>query len=224
MVRARFRDKAFPSAVWIAVAASGTKHVLCRDKVGSAKGSKPMAWQSRLRGSGAGLLACLALGLALAGAGRLASAQDQSADTPKDTIFARKILMDTIDHNMDALEEMVRSGAAIDFADAHEHADTISVMLMAFPHLFPPSTNQWRPNVDRDPGRDTYASPELWTNFADFYRQAAAASRLAYTASRTEAEADFKKTMAELRTACDFCHARFLKVDKEWVDPFQSQH
>ena len=166
------------------------------------------------------IFACFALGLALAGTGTVARAQDQSADTPKDTIFARKILMDTIDRNMDALEEMVRSGAAIDFDDAHEHADTISVMLMAFPHLFPPSTNQWRSNVDRDPGRDTYASPELWTNFADFYRQAAAASRLAYTASRASSEPDFKKTMADLRTACDFCHARFLKVDKAWVDPF----
>lgn len=174
--------------------------------------------------SAAGVFACLALGVALAGAGTVARAQDQSADIPKDTIFARKILMDTIDRNMDALEEMVRSGAAIDFADAHEHADTISVMLMAFPHMFPPSTNQWRPNVDRDPGRDTFAAPELWTNFADFYQQAAAASRLAYAASRASAEADFKKTMAELRTACDFCHARFLKVDKEWVDPFQSAH
>jgi len=159
------------------------------------------------------IFACFALGLALAGTGGMARGQDQSADTPKDTIFARKILMVTIDRNMDALEGMVRSGKPIDFDDASEHADTISVMLMAFPHLFPPSTNQWRPNVDRDPGRDTYASPELWNEFADFYRRAAAASQLADVASHASAEPDFKKTMADLRTACDFCHARFLKVD-----------
>jgi hypothetical protein len=47
---------------------------------------------------------------------------------------------------------------------------------------------------------------------------------LAYTASRISAEPDFKKTMAELRNACDFCHARFLKVDKAWVDPFAPTH
>lgn len=157
-------------------------------------------------------------------AGAVARAQDQSVDTPKDTIFARKILMDTIDRNMDALEEMVRSGQAIDFADAHEHADTISVMLMAFPHLFPPSTNQWRPNVERDPGRDTYASPDLWTHFANFYQQAAAASKLAYAASRANDDADFKRMMASLRTACDSCHALYLKVDQQWVDPFQPAH
>lgn len=170
------------------------------------------------------IFACFALGLALAGTGSAARAQDQSAATPKDTIFARKILMVTIDRNMDALEQMVRSGKPIDFDDASEHADTISVMLMAFPHLFPPSTDQWRPNVDRDPGRDTYASPELWTEFADFYRQAAGASQLAQAASHTSAEPDFKTTMADLRTACDSCHARFLKLDQAWVDPFPPAH
>jgi hypothetical protein len=36
------------------------------------------------------------LGLALAGTGRAARAQDQSTDTSKDTIFARNILMVTI--------------------------------------------------------------------------------------------------------------------------------
>ena len=32
-------------------------------------------------------------------------------------------------------------------------SDTISVMLMAFPHLFPPASNQWKPDVARDPGQ-----------------------------------------------------------------------
>jgi len=92
----------------------------------------------------------LCYGLVAAGA-TVALAQDQSAAAPKDTIFARKILMDTIGHNMDELEEMARTGQPIDLADSREHADTISVMLMAFPHLFPQSTNQWRPSVERDP-------------------------------------------------------------------------
>jgi hypothetical protein len=82
--------------------------------------------------------------------------------------LARKILMDAIGRNMDELEGMTSSGTAINLTEGREHADASSVMLMAFPHLFPPSTNQWRPNVDRDPGRDTYASPHVWTRFADF--------------------------------------------------------
>ena len=74
------------------------------------------------------------------------------------------------------------------FDPTFQHADTISVMLLAFPHLFPPSTNQWQPNAKRDPARDTFASPDIWTNFADFYQQAAAASRLAFNASQAKRE------------------------------------
>jgi len=155
----------------------------------------------------------LCYGLVAAGA-TVALAQDQSAAAPKDTIFARKILMDTIGHNMDELEEMARTGQPIDLADSREHADTISVMLMAFPHLFPQSTNQWRPSVERDPARDTFASPNVWTNYADFYRQAAATAKLAYRTSRAQQESDFKSSMASLRTACDSCHAAYLKTDQ----------
>ena len=41
--------------------------------------------------------------------------------------------------------------------------------------------------MDRDPALDTFASPELWTNFAEFYRRASDASKLAFEASRTGA-------------------------------------
>jgi cytochrome c556 len=150
----------------------------------------------------------------LCAAGSAALAQDQSAAVPKDAIFARKILMDAISRNMDELEGMTSSGKAINLAEGHEHADAISVMLMAFPHLFPPSTNQWQPNVDRDPGRDTYASPDVWTRFADFYAQAGNASKVAHSASRTQQEAAFKGFVASLRTACDSCHAVYLKSER----------
>ena len=104
-------------------------------------------------------------------AGTVAYGQDQGATPPKDAIFARKTLMGGIDMNMDELETMLAPGGKVDAAEAREHADTISIMLMAFPHLFPASTNQWKPNVDRDPATDTFASPEVWTNFADFYQR-----------------------------------------------------
>ncbi len=163
------------------------------------------------RTSGATCRALLAVFLCAADGATLA--QDQSAATPKDAIFARKILMDAISRNMDELETMTTSGKAINLADGREHADAISVMLMAFPHLFPPSTNQWKPNVDRDPGRDTYASPDVWTKFADFYVKAANASKVAYNASRAENEDAFKTFVANLRAACDSCHAFYLKSE-----------
>jgi cytochrome c556 len=142
-----------------------------------------------------------------------ASGEDQSVAIAKDAIFARKILMDTIGTNMDELETMTTSDKGVNLTEGHEHADNISIMLMAFPHLFPPNTNQWKPNVERDPGRDTYAAPGLWESYSDFYAQAARASKIAYNASRSQQESDFKKFVAELRVACDSCHAVYLKAD-----------
>src|SRR4030095_5106010 len=109
--------------------------------------------------------------------GTVALSQDRGAAPPKETIFARKILMDSIGRNMDDIEANAGS-AKVDLAEGRDHADIISVMLMAFPHLFPPSTNEWKANVARDPGRDTYAAPDVWTAFADFYARASAASQV----------------------------------------------
>jgi len=146
-------------------------------------------------------------------AGSLAQGQEQGAAPPKDTIFARKILMGAIDMNMDEIETMITGGGKLDLAEGREHADTISIMLMTFPHLFPPVTNQWTANADRDPATDTYASPDLWTNFADFYRRATEASKIAFEASRAKSADDFKARVAELRTACNSCHAAYQKTD-----------
>jgi cytochrome c556 len=150
------------------------------------------------------------LAAAVLGTSFVATAQDQSVATAKDVIFARKTLMSTLSDNMDQIEGMISTNK-IDLDDAHEHADTVSVMLLAFPHLFPPSSNQWKPNADIDPATDTYASPDVWTKFSDFYQRANAASKTAYNMSRAEKADDLKARTAELRTACNACHAQYLK-------------
>jgi cytochrome c556 len=152
--------------------------------------------------------ACLAA--AMLATSFTASAQDQSAATAKDVIFARKTLMSSISDNMDQIETMIATGK-IDLDDAHEHADTISVMLMAFPHLFPASSNQWKPNADLDPGTDTFASPDVWSKFSDFYQRAAAASKTAYDMSRADKVDEFKNHAKALRAACNACHELNLK-------------
>ena len=131
----------------------------------------------------------------------------------KDTIFARKILMGAIDMNMDEIETMLAPEGKLELADGQEHAETISTMLMAFPHMFPPRTNQWKLGADRDPATDTFASPAVWTNFADFYQRATTASKLAFDASRAKRAADFKPLIAQLRAACNACHAVYMKID-----------
>jgi cytochrome c556 len=140
-----------------------------------------------------------------------ACAEDQPA--PKDTIFARKVVMGEIDMNMDEIETMLAPEGKLDLAEGQEHAETISTMLMAFPHLFPPATNQWKAGAERDPATDTSASPELWTNFADFYKRADEASKIAWSASRAKRAAEFRGFIGQLRERCNACHALNLKTD-----------
>jgi len=149
-------------------------------------------------------------GLLASGPGSVAVSQDQPP--PKETIFARKILMDSIGRNMDELEALAAS-AKVDLTEGKDHADIVSVMLLAFPHLFPPATNQWKANVQRDPGTDTFAAPEVWTNYADFYKRAADAAELAFKASRVDDGAAFKDFIGQLRVACDSCHGVYMKKD-----------
>jgi cytochrome c556 len=152
---------------------------------------------------------CLAA--ALVGLVAVASAQDQSGATPGDVIVARKTMMDTLSDHMDQIEAMISTNK-INLKEANEHADTISVMLMAFPHLFPPSTNQWKAGIEPDAVTGTFASPDVWTKFSDFYRRASAASKTAYDMSRAEKTDELKAKTAELRTACNGCHAQYLKM------------
>ena len=165
-----------------------------------------MSWRLGFRPA-----AALAIGVFIGAP--FALGQDSSGPPPKDTIFARKILMGAIGTNMDEIETMLAPNGKYDAAEAQEHADTISIMLMSFPHMFPAATNQWKAGADRDPATDTYASPDLWANFADFYRRAATASKLAQDASTAKRLDEFKRLIGELRTACNGCHEKYMKTN-----------
>jgi cytochrome c556 len=176
------------------------------------------ARQQMLQGRVRKLVVCGALAVAMVAASFAAVGQEQASQAqmppPKDTIFARKILMGAIGMNMDEIETMLAPGGKFETAEAVEHTDTISIMLQSFPHLFPPSTNQWKPNdPDRDPATDTSASPELWRNFGDFYQRAQAASKFALDATRAKHGNEFKALIGQLRAACNGCHAAYLKTE-----------
>jgi cytochrome c556 len=157
-----------------------------------------------------GILAgVLAAALGLAAAPGLADDQPP----PKDTIFARKIVMGEIDMNMDEIETMLAPEGKLELADAQEHAEVISTLLMAFPHLFPPSTNQWKDGATRDPATDTFANPAIWSNFSDFYKRASEASKIAWNASRAKRPEEFRAQIKELRLRCNGCHALNLKTE-----------
>jgi cytochrome c556 len=111
---------------------------------------------------------------------------------------------------MDKIGSMI-SQRKIDVEAARDDADDVSVMLMAFPHLFPPNSNQWREDAELDPATATTASPDIWSDFADFYRRSAAAANTAYELSRTNNEDEIKRLYRALGIACDTCHSLYLK-------------
>ena len=145
----------------------------------------------------------------------LVSAPVSADDQPpaKDTIFTRKIVMGEIDMNMDEIETMLAPEGKLELSDAQEHAEVISTLLMAFPHLFPPQTNQWKQGATRDPATDTFANPAIWSNFSDFYKRATEASKIAWNASRTKKPDDFRAQIKELRLRCNACHALNMKPE-----------
>jgi cytochrome c556 len=163
---------------------------------------------SRLRCRLAVAVVCAGLAAALPATGSVAIAQDQRAATVKDVIFARKTLMNFMCDKMADIERMIAMGH-IDLEGARGNADAISVMFMAFPHLFPPGSNQWNPAAVPDPETDTYASPEVWTGFSNFYRLAAESARTAHDMSRAANLDEFKSRARELRIICDSCHALY---------------
>jgi cytochrome c556 len=142
-----------------------------------------------------------------------AVSQAQSIPPPKDAIFARKILMGAIDMNMDEIETMLAPEGKLDLAEGREHANTISIMLMAFPHMFAAATNQWTAGANRDPATDTLASPDVWADLPDFYQRATDASKFALDAVRAKRSDDFRPAIAQLRAACNACHAVYMKSD-----------
>ena len=155
----------------------------------------------------------LAAGILAAIAIVAAPARAEDEPPPKDTIFARKIVMGAIDMNMDEIETMLAPEGKLVLSDAQEHAEVISTLLMAFPHLFPPSTNQWKEGAVRDPATDTFANPALWSNFSDFYRRASEASKIAWDASRAKRADEFRAQIRELRLRCNACHAQNLQPE-----------
>lgn len=153
------------------------------------------------------IVSCFVISLLMSLALPLAS---NAQDTTSDVIAARKLLMDSIMNNMDRIQEMI-SERRIDLGVSRACADNIASMLAAFPHLFPPGSNQWKEDVDLDPVKDTFASPDIWTEFSDFSRRAAAAANTALELRRADNEDDVKRLYRALGIACDTCHALYMK-------------
>jgi cytochrome c556 len=160
------------------------------------------------------LIAGCALAVLVAAAAELpAAGQGQNAgltgvDKPGDVVQARQLLMDGIDEDMHDID-LVGTGQSFRLDDLKAHADRISTLMSAFPHLFPPQT---RPSPDAPV--PTTASPAVWKEFPDFYDRAAAAAKTALDASQATTLDQFKPLGTQLRAACDSCHAKYMVVEQ----------
>jgi cytochrome c556 len=156
--------------------------------------------------AGGGLAALIVAVLPAAGQGQNAGLT--GLDKPGDVVQARQLLMDGIDEDMHDID-LAGTGQSFPLDALKAHADRISTLMSAFPHLFPPQT---QPSPDAPV--PTTASPAVWKEFADFYDRAAAAAKTALDASQAGTLDQFKPLGVQLRAACDSCHAKYMVVEQ----------
>ncbi len=126
---------------------------------------------------------------------------------PKEVITARQELMEHIELLMEPIDT-IQVEDVKNPDNLRATAETISSMLLAVPHLFPPTTNLYDPKVE-EPA--TLALPTIWKDFGTFYKLAAAASTAAESMAETQGKEPLRAASRKLRASCDACHALYLR-------------
>lgn len=126
---------------------------------------------------------------------------------PEEVIEARRVLMIEAERQMKAID-LYTLGEPADPAALRSAAVTIEPLLLALPHLFPPTTNLFDPNDLESP---TIALPALWRNFATFQKLVDNAETAAIALASAHDEAALKDAARNLRATCDACHMTFTK-------------
>jgi cytochrome c556 len=126
---------------------------------------------------------------------------------PKEVIAARQELMEHIEELMEPIDT-IQVKDTNDLATLRLNGEVITAMLLALPHLFPPTTNLYDPKVQQP---QTLALPPIWKNFDSFYSLATAAAKSATELAEAEGKPAVKKASLRLRASCDACHALYLR-------------
>jgi cytochrome c556 len=126
---------------------------------------------------------------------------------PKDVITARQELMAHIEELMEPIDTLqVREVSHPE--QLRLSAEVISAMLLAVPHLFPPTTNRYDPKAEEP---ETLALPGIWTDFGSFYELAAAAASAAESMAEAKGKQQLQTASLRLRASCDACHTLYLR-------------
>jgi cytochrome c556 len=126
---------------------------------------------------------------------------------PEEVIEARRVLMIQMQPLMRPIDAFA-AGEAGDPPALRSAAATLEAMLMAFPHLFPPTTNRYDPTTRESP---TLALPAIWEDFAAFRTVSETAVTAAATMAAAEDAESLRTAGRSLRASCDGCHAVFAK-------------
>jgi cytochrome c556 len=159
----------------------------------------------------------VALGAAVVGVvgvAGLAGAQQPPADgpgwtgltNPKDMIEAREGLMLTAERLMEPIDDLEVAPQDPDVVRAA--ARNVAALMLAVPHLFPPTTNLYDPAATIP---ETLALPAIWQSFPSFYQLARAAAAEAKKLSETRDPEELHEGGEALRNTCDACHAPYLR-------------
>lgn len=126
---------------------------------------------------------------------------------PREIIRARFEMMSRIETLMLPIDA-IQIEPVKDPEQLRTNARVISAMLLAMPHLFPPTTNLYKPEGPEYP---TLALPAIWKNFDTFNKLALAASRTAAEMGETADTMALQAAGAKLQASCDACHALFVR-------------
>lgn len=126
---------------------------------------------------------------------------------PEEIVEARRVLMTETERLMKPVDGFI-VGEPADAALLRENATALEAMLLALPHLFPPTTNRFDPAALDPP---TVALPTIWQRFAAFETFAETAESAAGALAIAEDGEPLRAASERLRAACDRCHAAFMK-------------
>jgi cytochrome c556 len=132
---------------------------------------------------------------------------DEYLAEPGEIIEARRLLMVETERLMEPIDGYTL-GEPADAALLRSLATTLEPMLLALPHLFPPSTNLFDPAVLDPP---TIALPAIWQRFGTFRTLAENAERAAAALREADDTEALQAASTRLRTACDVCHRTFTR-------------
>jgi cytochrome c556 len=126
---------------------------------------------------------------------------------PKAVITARQELMEHIEILMEPIDT-IQVKEVGDPDKLRAAAETISAMLLAVPHLFPPTTNLYDAKAEMPA---TLALPAIWKDFGTFYKLATTASNAAQAMATAKGKEPLRNASRGLRASCDACHALYLR-------------